>query len=210
MTSPVVVRPGEPGWPTALSGPGAPEALWCDPAGFPDAECVAVSGSRDAPGAALEWAASVAAGVAAAGVTVVAGLAVGVDAAAHQAAMAVSGRTVGVLGCGVDVVYPRATGRLRRDMVAAGGAVVSGFLPGTPVDRWRLAARNRIIAGASRAVVVAPTSARSGSRHAVAEALRRGRRVVLHPQCVDDAGWAADAVGRPGGVFVADPPPRRR
>src|SRR5262245_6077448 len=118
-----------------------------------DALAVAVVGSRRATPYGLEVAETMAADLAARGVTIVSGLARGVDSAAHRGALRVGGRTVAVLGSGVDVVYPPENRRLADD-IAERGALVSQFAPGTPPLPQNFPIRNAVIAGMSLAVVV--------------------------------------------------------
>ena len=115
-----------------------------------------------------------------AGLVVVSGLARGVDGAAHAGALDGGGRTVAVLGCGVDVVYPRQHGALAA-RVAAQGVIVSEFPPGTEPRPSHFPLRNRIISGLSRAVVVVEASEQSGSLITAQMALEQGRDVLAVP-----------------------------
>jgi DNA processing protein len=143
---------------------------------------VGVVGSRRATAAGTALAHRMGADLARRGATVVSGLAHGIDAAAHEGALAAGGCTVAVLGCGVDVPYPRRNRDLAR-RVAASGALVSEFWPGTPPAPWRFPARNRIVAGLSRAVAVVEAGARSGALITADFALELGRPVLAVP------GW---------------------
>lgn len=108
------------------------------------------------------------------------GLAAGVDAAAHEGALAAGGRTVGVLGCGIDVVYPRENRELYR-RVREGGALVSEYYLGEAPLAWRFPARNRIIAGLSDAVVVVEAPEKSGALITARHAIDAGRDVWAVP-----------------------------
>ena len=119
-------------------------------------------------------------GLGAAGVTVVSGLALGVDAAAHRGALDAAGPTVGVLGCGADTVYPR-TNRTLYGRVRAEGAVVSELPPGQPPARWTFPARNRIMAGIARVIVVVEAAKRSGSLITAGFAEDLGREICAVP-----------------------------
>ena len=144
---------------------------------------VAVVGTRAPSRYGREMAGAVARGLAQAGVCVVSGLALGIDALVHRAALATTSAplpTVAVLGCGADVVYPRTNARLY-DEVARRGLIVSEYPWGTPTRPWRFPARNRIIAGLSRAVVVVEGAADSGALFTAEYALDAGRPVFAVP-----------------------------
>jgi DNA processing protein len=113
---------------------------------------VAVVGSRNPTPYGRYMARIISGGLAANGVTVVSGLARGIDTEAHRAALDKGGRTIAVLGCGIDVDYPRGSGELKRRIIAS-GALLSEFDPGTPPLPRNFPSRNRIISGASLAVV---------------------------------------------------------
>ena len=144
------------------------------------ARMVAVVGARAATRAGLAVAADLAAGLAAAGVTVVSGLARGVDGAAHQAALAHGGASIGVLGSGLDRVYPSEHEPLAQAL-AARGAVVSEHLADTPALAYHFPLRNRIISGLAAAVVVVEASEKSGSLITAMAALEQGREVMAVP-----------------------------
>jgi DNA processing protein len=141
---------------------------------------IAVVGSRRATPAALEAARDLGMALVAGGAVVVSGLAAGVDAAAHEGALAGGGGTVGVLGCGIDVVYPRSNRKLF-GRVAATGAVVSEYYLGEAPLAWRFPARNRIIAGLSDVVVVVEAPEKSGALITARHALDAGRDVWAVP-----------------------------
>jgi DNA processing protein len=142
--------------------------------------CVALVGSRAASPYGLQVAERLAADLARAGVTVVSGLARGVDSAAHRGALGAKGVTVAVLGSGVDVIYPPEHAPLARD-IAKTGAVVSELVPGTAPLPLFFPRRNRIISGLSRAVVVIEASEKSGSLITARAALEQGRDVLAVP-----------------------------
>jgi DNA processing protein len=105
----------------------------------------------------------------------------GVDGEAHRGALAASGTTVAVLGCGIDRDYPAGHTELARAIVAAGGLVVSEYEPGVEPAPWRFPARNRVIAGLSRATVVVEARERSGALITADFALEDGREVLAVP-----------------------------
>ncbi|HTV02702.1 MAG TPA: DNA-processing protein DprA [Luteitalea sp.] len=140
---------------------------------------VALVGSRQATLGGREVAAALAGDLAAAGVVVASGFARGIDAAAHRAAAA-QGTTLAVLGCGLDVDYPRDHDRLRHDILVR-GLVVSEFAPGTPPRPHHFPLRNRALSGLASAVVVVQAAARSGSLITARLALEQGREVMAVP-----------------------------
>ena len=141
---------------------------------------VAIVGSRRATPAGIAVARRIGRGLAEAGLVVVSGLARGIDGAAHQGALDAGGRTVAILGCGADVVYPPEHASLAK-RVAEAGALVSEFPPCTPPLPRHFPLRNRIISGLSRAVVVIEASDRSGSLITARAALDQGRDVLAVP-----------------------------
>ena len=114
-------------------------------------------------------------------VTVVSGMAYGVDAAAHEGALIGMGRTVAVLGCGADVVYPRQHEELYRRILDNGGAVVSEYPPGTQPRPGNFPARNRIISGMSEGVLIVEGAERSGAMITVNDATEQNRDVFAVP-----------------------------
>jgi DNA processing protein len=153
--------------PPLLFARGRPELL--------DMPCIAVVGCRRATQYGLDIAAEIGDGVARARGCIVSGLALGIDAAAHAAALEADGATIGVLGCGVDVHYPRQNIQLQ-DRVARDGLLLSELLPGMPPLRHHFTYRNRIIAALSEAVIVVEAGERSGAvatgNHAVGAGVR--------------------------------------
>lgn len=145
-----------------------------------DAPGVAIVGARRATERARHAARRLGAAVARAGVTVVSGLARGVDAAAHQGALDAAGPTVAVLGCGADRAYPPGNRALFRRIVGD-GLVVSEFPPGTPALPYNFPRRNRILAALARIVVVVEAAARSGALITAEHALDLGLDVWAVP-----------------------------
>lgn len=119
--------------------------------------------------------------LAAAGAVIVSGCAVGIDAHAHMGALKAGGRTVGVLGCGLDVDYPAENKGLKRGILKYGGALISELPPGTTVSRKYFPTRNRLISGLSLGVVVTEAPVRSGSLITLNLALEQGRDVFCVP-----------------------------
>lgn len=154
----------------------------CDP--FP----LAIVGTRRASEYGLQHTHDMARELAAAGVCVVSGLALGIDAASHMGALDAGGRTIAVLGGALDRFYPMENDRLRERILACGGSVVSEYPPGMPPTKWSFLERNRIIAGMSLGVLVTEGPRRSGAMRTAREALHEGREVFALPGSVDSVG----------------------
>ena len=192
-----IVVPGDPAWPAGLDDLGAPpHCLWVRGAAAPDLgrlcrRSVAVVGARAATAYGLEWAMALAADLSDRQFTVVSGAALGIDAAAHQGALAADAATVAVLACGIDRAYPRANESLLRH-IAATGAVVTELPPGAAPFRQRFLLRNRLVAAMTSGTVVVEADLRSGSLATAAAASDVGRPVGALPGPVTSmaaAGW---------------------
>jgi DNA processing protein len=154
------------------------------------APVVAVVGSRRGTAFGLRFTRQVAAELGRRGAVVISGLALGVDAGAHEGALDVESPTLAVVGSGVDVPSPRRNDALRR-RILADGTVISEYWPGTDPMPWRFPARNRIIAGLADAVVVIEAGEKSGALITADFALELGRSVLAVP----GAPGAAASVG---------------
>lgn len=141
---------------------------------------IAIVGSRRASRWGISQAESFAVALAAGGFTITSGLALGVDGAAHRGAIK-AGKTIAVLGSGVDKVYPRQHEGLYRDIVTTGGAVISEFPPGSPPLRHHFPQRNRIISGLSLGILIVEAAAKSGSLITARMAMEQGREVFAIP-----------------------------
>src|SRR5437867_894011 len=162
-----------------------PAVLYCDGSVEPgDRQAVAIVGSRQATPYGLRITETLAGELSALGFTILSGFARGIDAAAHRAALAAGGRTIAVLGCGLDVDYPPGHASLRAE-IAGSGAVLTEFAPGTPPRATNFPRRNRIISGLALGVVVVEAAEDSGSLITARLALEQGREVVAVPGSID-------------------------
>lgn len=172
-----------PAWLGTIADP--PAVLYCDGLIEPqDRQAVALVGARQATPYGLRVTETLARELSGAGFTIVSGLARGIDTAAHRAALEAGGRTIAVLGCGLDVDYPLGHARLREE-IAMAGAVVSEYAPGIPPRAGHFPRRNRIISGLSLGVVVVEAAEDSGSLITARLALEQGREVFAVPGSID-------------------------
>lgn len=176
------IRLDSPRFPPLLAQiPDPPEELWTrGDVSICAKPAVAVVGARAASRGGIAIASAIAGDLARAGIVVVSGLARGIDSAAHVAALDAGGKTIAVLGTGIDVVYP-AEHRELTERIARDGLLISEFLPGAPPEVFHFPRRNRIISGLSRAVVVVEAAEKSGSLITARLAADQGREVMVVP-----------------------------
>lgn len=166
-----------------------------------DGRAAAIIGSREATRYGISVTQQIVPGLVARGVTIVSGMARGIDAAAHRATLAAGGRTIAVLGTGIDRCYPASS----RDLYARipeHGAVISEVAPGTEPMPWVFPRRNRLLSGLAQAVVIVEARARSGTAVTADYALRQGREVGVVPGDVDIARSAGTNALLVDGAFV--------
>lgn len=197
-----LLRCDDPAYPPALRQiEGAPPVLWLrgDPSWL-SRDLIAVIGARNASSLGLRMARGMAAGLGEAGLAVVAGLARGIDAAAHDAALPTG--TIAVMAGGVDVIYP-AENAVLAAQIAERGVLLSEQPPGTEPAARHFPTRNRIVSGLSQAVVVIEAAQRSGTLITARNALDQGREVMAVPGHPMDARAAGcNALIRDGAALV--------
>lgn len=154
-----------------------------------DERALAIVGTRRASQYGLDVTTTLARGLAQHGVTIISGLAHGIDSAAHRAALEVNGRTIAVLGCGIDDVYPREH-RSLAEQIAAQGAVITEFPPGAKPERHHFPRRNRIISGLSLGVLITEAPESSGALITATYAADQGRDVFAVPGSIFHASSA--------------------
>ena len=168
-----------------------------------DERAVAVVGTRRASAEGLQQARTLACELAQREVTVLSGLARGIDAAAHGAAVEAGGRTVAVMGTGIKRVYPREHAGLA-DRIVGQGALVSQFWPDAPPTRYSFPMRNVVMSGMALGTVVVEASSTSGARMQARLALEHGRRLFLVKSLVMQEPWARHYAEHPATTVVED------
>lgn len=161
-----------------------PKELYCLGT-IPDLPMVAIVGTRRPTEYGRKTTYRIAADLARAGICLVSGLAYGIDAIAHQAALEAGGKVVAVLGTPLDTIYPAANRNLAKEILKKGGAIISEYAVGTNTQRFNFPARNRIIAGLSLAVVVTEADASSGSLITANFGITNNRLVMAVPGNID-------------------------
>ena len=154
---------------------------------------VSIVGTRDMTEYGEQKAFEIASDLATAGAVVVSGMALGVDGTAHAGAISGGGKTVAVLGCGIDRVYPPAHSQLEANIIN-NGAVITEFSPGTPPERYNFPRRNRLISAMSKATLVIEGPHKSGALITGRLALKQGRAVYALPGNIDEAEGSCTAV----------------
>ena len=184
----------------------APPVLYCRGTLHADDETsVAVVGTRRPTDYGYRITAELCAELAARGVVVVSGLALGIDARAHRATLDAGGKTIAALGNGLDMVYPRENQRLAERIVSEGGALVSEFPLGTRPEASNFPRRNRIISGMTLGTLITEASETSGTRWTVYHALEQNREIFCVPGSVySDASKLTNRLIREGAKLVCD------
>lgn len=166
-----------------------------------DDRAIAVVGTRQASSRGLGLARKIATMLAERGVTVISGLAAGIDTAAHTAALEAGGRTLAVMGTGIDKVYP-APNRLLADRITEHGALLSQFWPGSPPRGSNFPLRNVVTSGVAVGTVVVEASSTSGAKMQARLALEHGKGLFLVRSLVMQEQWAQRYATRRGALVV--------
>lgn len=155
-------------------------------------KCISIVGTRKAAPNTLDATRKIACDLSNAGVTIVSGLAMGIDTAAHEGCLNGTSPTIALLACGLDVDYPACNHDLKERIVANGGLLLSEYPPGSPALKWHFPVRNRMIAALGKALLMMEAQVRSGSMVTVHHALDQGKDVYAYPGNIDSE-WAAGA-----------------
>lgn len=178
-----LIMPNDPFYPPLLLEiPNPPSRLFARGVlPIPSERTIAIVGTRKATSAGIRIAEEIAAKLAAAGFAIISGLAFGIDAAAHRGALKAGGKTIAVLGNGIDRIYPVSNEKLGLEIIRSGGTIISEYEAGKPSLPANFLARNRIVSGLSEAVVVIEAPERSGSLSTAGHAAEQGREVFVVP-----------------------------
>lgn len=168
-----------------------------------DERAIAVVGTREPSEKGARIAEQIAGSLADRGITVVSGMAAGIDTAAHTGALSAGGRTLAVFGTGIDRIYP-ASNRSLAQKITASGATLSQFWPDMAPTRWSFPVRNIVTSGLSLGTLVVEAGPTSGARLQAEHALRHGKRLYLLRRLVEDQPWAKDLIGTPGVLAIDD------
>jgi DNA processing protein len=178
-----------------------PPVLFINGTLIPGEKAISVVGSRKASTIALKTAAQIAALLSEAGLTVLSGLAEGIDAAAHTAALDTGGRTVAIIGTGIKKYYP-SINRSLQDRIASTGLVASQFWPEAPPTKQSFPMRNATMSAFGKATIIVEAGEQSGARIQARSAVAHGRPVILLDSVARGTNWGGNLRSQPG-VFVA-------
>lgn len=182
----------------------APPVLFTRGRLLPRDRAVSVVGSRRASPHGIAVAEQIARGLVAREISVAAGLAAGIDTAAHRAALRAGGRTVAVIGTGINRSYPPENHDLHEE-IASSGLLLSQFWPDAPPHKRNFIMRNATMSGYGVATIVVEAGEYSGSRSQARMAVEHGRPVILTIPVIESTNWARSLVGRPGVHVATDP-----
>ena len=202
-----VIRIGNRGYPARLTHIPEPPAIlfYQGDLSSLDRRNLAIVGSRAASYMGQKATIQIAEKLSRCGITIISGLACGIDAAAHQGCIAGGSPTIAVTGCGLDRVYPADNFSLRDRILNEGGILLSEYAPGEKPDGWHFPVRNRIVVGIANALILMEARIRSGSMTSVQHALDQGKEVFVYPG--DPASEQFEGnhrLLREGGIFFTD------
>ena len=202
-----MIRIGDPQYPISLLPfDNKPEQLYYSgELSLLESRCIAICGSRKCTPYGVEITKRIASAAARAGLTVVSGMARGIDAVAHRSALSIGGKTIAVLGCGVDVCYPRSNRPLYREILEK-GLILSEYPDGAPPVQWQFPQRNRIISGICEAVVITEASGRSGALITAEHALEQNKEVYAVPGSIlSENSMGCNKLIQEGAILLTDP-----
>jgi DNA processing protein len=178
-----LITPNDPFYPPLLLEiPHRPSQLFARGVlPIPNRKTIAIVGTRKATTVGIKIAEEISANLVTAGFAIISGLAFGIDAAAHRGAIKAGGKTIAVLGSGIDRIYPVANEKLGLEIIRSGGTIVSEYAEGKPSLPANFLARNRIISGLAEAVVIIEAPERSGALSTAGHAAQQGREVFVVP-----------------------------
>lgn len=186
--------------------PWQPHALYATGAPLSDTMKIAVVGTRKATAAGLEIVKRFSQELATAGLIIVSGLALGVDTNAHEGALLAKGKTIAVLACGLDAIYPKQNEQLAKRIIAAKGTILSEYPPGTPAYPARFIERNRITSGLARGSLVVEAPKKSGSLATARFAIEQNREVFVVPGAITNPNYeGSHTLIRSGAQLVTNP-----
>ena len=161
----------------------------------PEKSLLGIVGTRKPSAEASSQAYKIAYGAGAAGISVVSGLAIGIDSMSHRGNIAGGAPGYAVLGSGVDEIYPSSNRLLAKKILDSGGAIISEYLPGTRPNKYRFPARNRIISGLSRSVLIVEAPEKSGALITASFALEQGKDLWVASSGIQPSGTLFDKTG---------------
>lgn len=167
---------------------------------------IAIVGSRDCTEYGRKYAAQFASSISMSNITVVSGLAIGIDSVAHENSMEEKGKTIAVMGSGFNYIYPKENENLFKEIIEKGGLIISEYPPNTKPNLKTFPFRNRIIAGLSMAVLVVEAKFRSGSGITARCAFKQGKEVFCLPHMLEDKnGVGTNNLLKSGAKLITNP-----
>ncbi len=168
-----------------------------------NSKAIAIVGCRNATDYGLKNAYKFGYELAKKGICIISGFARGIDTYSHKGAIAAKGKTIAVLGCGLDIIYPPENGELYKQIIKSGGAIITEYSLGSKPEKHHFPARNRIISGLSEGVLVVEAKKRSGTMITVEHALEQGKEVYAVPGSVfSDNSYGTNELIKEGAIPV--------